>query len=144
MTVTQRFDEYCKLLADVGYSAVTTEQNSGYINIKNYRKIAIVIKCLTVTTTLDADIELTTDGVSAGLKTLKSITQIAGSGDANAVLINVNAEELAKPDSASSDQYDWINVETTPSGAGTYVVLVFGLDSRFEPVGATQWDEVVA
>lgn len=144
MTVTERFDQYVKLLGDNGYSAVTTEQNSGYINIKNYRKVAVLIKCINVTTSLDCDIEVTTDGVSAGLKTLKSITQIGGSGDANCVLININAEELAKPDSASSDQYDWINVETTPSGSGTYVVLVFGLDPRYEPVGATQWDEVVA
>jgi hypothetical protein len=144
MTVTARFDEYVKLLADIGYSGVTTEQNSGYINIKNYRKVAIVIKAIAVGTTLDADIELTTDGVSAGLKTLKSITQLGGSDDDNVVLININAEELAKPASATSDQYDWINVETTPSGSCTYTVLVFGLDSRFEPVASTEWDEVVA
>lgn len=144
MTVTQRFDEYAKLLADIGYSGVTTEQNSGYINIKNYRKLAIVIKCVNVTTTLDADVEITTDGVSAGLKTLKSITQVGSGGDANCVLININAEELAKPDSASSSEYDWVNLEVTPSGSFTGTVLIFGLDSRFEPVGATQWDEVVA
>lgn len=140
----QRFDEYAKLLADIGYSGVTTEQNSGYINIKNYRKIAIIIKCINVTTTLDADLEITTDGVSAGLKTLKSITQIGSGGDASCVLINLRDEELSKPDSASSSEYDWINLEVTPNGSFTGTVLILGLEPRFAPVGATQWDEVVA
>lgn len=144
MSYTETFAESHKLLADIGYSGVTTEQNSGYINIKNYRRIAIVLKCIAVGTTLDLDVELTTDGVSAGLKTLKSITQLGGSDDADCVLIELRDEELSKPASASSSQYDWINIETTPSGSCTYVLLVFGLEPRYAPVGSTEWDEVVA
>lgn len=144
MAYNERFDEYVKLLADVGYSGVTTEQNTGYINIKNYRRIAIIIKAINVTTTLDADLEITTDGVSAGLKTLKSITQLTGGDDADCVLINLRDEEMSHPDSASSVEYDWINLETTPSGSATYTVLVFGLDPRSKPVGATEWDQVIA
>lgn len=144
MTYTQRFDEYAKLLADIGYTGVTTEQNTGYINIKNYRRIAVIIKALTVATSLDVDVEITTDGVSAGLFTLKSAVQLGGSDDADVVLINIRDEELSKPVGASSAEYDWINIETTPSGAGTYVVLVLGLEPRFAPVGVTEWDQVIA
>lgn len=140
---TERFDESAKLLADVGYSGVTTEQNTGFINIANYRRVAVVIKAIAVGTTLDADVEITTDGVSAGLHTLKSITQLGGSDDAAVVLINIRDEELSKPTGASSKEYDWINIETTPSGSCTYVVLVFGLEPRYSPVGNTDYDEVV-
>lgn len=141
---TQRFDEYAKLLKDVGYSGVTSAQDTGYVNIANYRRVAIIIKAIAVGTTLDADIEIATDDSATGVYTLKSITQLEAADDAAVVLVNVRDEELSKPALASSSQYDWINVETTPSGSGTYVVLVFGLEPRYAPVGTTEWDEVVA
>ena len=140
---TQRFDEYAKLLADVGYSAVSAEQNTSWINIALYRRVAIVIKAIAVGTSLNADVEIaTSDGGTA--HTLKSITELGGSDDAACVLISVRDEELSKPSGAASDQYDWIRLETTPSGSCTYVVLIFGLEPRYAPVGATEWDEVVA
>jgi len=144
MTYTQRFDEYTKLLSCNIYEGVSTEQNTSFVNVKAYRRIAIIIKTLDVGTTLDADVEITTDGVTAGLFTLKSMTQLASGDDDEKVLINVRDEELSKPTGASSDQYDWIRVETTPSGAATYVVMVLGLEPRFSPVGISDWDQVVA
>lgn len=144
MAYTQRFDEYTKLLSKNVYSGVTTEQNTTYVNVKNYRRVAIIIQALAVGTSLDADVEITTDGVSAGLFTLKSITQLGGSDDSDIVLINIRDEELSKPSGASSEQYDWLHVETTPSGSGTYVVLVLGLEPRFSAVGTTEWDQVIA
>lgn len=144
MAYTQRFDEYTKLLSKDVYSGVTTEQNTTFVNVKNYRRIAIIIQALAVGTSLDADVEITTDGVTGGLFTLKSITQLGGSDDSDIVLINIRDEELSKPSGASSEQYDWIRVETTPSGSGTYVVLVLGLEPRFSAVGTTEWDQVIA
>lgn len=144
MPYNQRFDEYTKLLSCNIYEGVTTEQNTTFVNVKNYRRLAIVIKTLDVGTTLDADVEITTDGVTAGLFTLKSITQLASGDDDEKVVINIRDEELSKPSGASSDQYDYIRVETTPNGAATYVVMVFGLEPRYAPVGTTEWDQVVA
>lgn len=144
MAYTQRFDEYTKILTENGYTAVSSEQNTTFVNIKNYRKVAILIKCLTVATSLDADVEVSTDGVTGGLFTLKSITQVGGSGDSDIILINVRDEELSKPVGASATEYEWLRVETTPSGSCTYVVIVFGLEPRFAPVGTTEYDQVIA
>lgn len=144
MTYTQRFDEYAKLLSCNIYEGVTTEQNTTFVNVKNYHRLAIIIKTLDVGTTLDADVEISTDGVTGGLFTLKSITQFTSGDDDAKTLINVRSEELSKPTGASSQEYDYVRVESTPSGAATYVVMVFGLEPRFAPVGVTEWDEVVA
>jgi len=144
MTYTQQFSEYTKLLSHNIYEGVTTEQNTTFVNIKNYRRLAIMIVTLDVGTTLDADVEITTDGVSAGLHTLKSITQFTSGDDAAKTVIEIRDEELSKPTGASSQEYDWVRVETTPSGAATYTVSVFGIEPRYLPVGVTEWDEVVA
>lgn len=141
---THRFDEYAKLLKDVGYSGVSSVQDTGYVNVADYRRVAIVIKAIAVGTTLDADVEIATDNAATGVYTLKSITQLESDDDDAIVLLNVRDEELSKPSSADSSEYDWINVETTPAGSCTYVVLVFGLEPRYAPVGTTEWDEVVA
>lgn len=144
MTYTQRPDEYMKLLSHNIYEGASTEQNTTFVNIKNYRRLAIVIYTLDVGTTLDADVEISTDGVTGGLHTLKSITQLTSGDDDAQVIINVRDEELSKPTSASSSEYDWVRVETTPSGACTYTVSVFGIEPRYSPVGTAEWDEVVA
>jgi hypothetical protein len=119
-------------------------QDTGYVNVANYRRVVVIIKAIAVGTSLNADVEITTDGVSAGLHTLKSITELGGSDDDAVVLINVRDEELSKPTDATSQEYDWINIETTPSGTCSYVVFVFGIEPRYEPVGTSEWDEVVA
>lgn len=144
MSYTNQFSEDHKLLAQVHYAGVTTEQNTSWISLQNYHRAAIVISASNVTTTLDADLEIATDSSATGLFTLKSITQLT-SGDDNArVVIELQSEELSKPTGASSKEYDYIRLETTPNGSATYTVTVWGLQPRMSPVGVTEWDEVVS
>ncbi len=145
---TEQFAEAHAPLAAFGATAATTEQNSGYVNMANYHRIAVVFYVLQTTTTLDVDVEITTDGVSAGLFTLKSITQLDSSADDKVVVIEIRAEELGYPvnglNTASSTNYDWINIEVTPSGACAFTCLVLGIEPRYAPVDQTLYEEVVS
>lgn len=141
---TENFSEANAPLAAFGATAATTEQNSGYVNMAKYHRLAIVIYNLQTTTTFDVDIEITTDGVSAGLWTLKSAAQIGSGGDDVILCIEVRADELGKPSGAPSGNYDWVNVEITPVGAAAFTCIVFGLDPRYAPVPSTLWEQVVS
>lgn len=140
---TELFSEVAAPLAAFGATAATTEQNSGYVNVAKYHRVVVLLYALQTTTTLDVDLEITTDGVSAGLFTLKSITQLDSGGDDKVVAIELRTDELGKPSGASSENYDWINVEVTPSGASAFTCIVFGLVPRYAPVDQTLWEQVV-
>jgi|SRR5690554_1644124 len=141
---TQRFSENHKLLAAVSYNGVTTEQNTDWLDMSHYRRAAVVIITDVVGTDFNADIEISNTGTGAGtnVHTLKSITEVTD--DENNIVIELRDEEFSKPANATSDQYRYFRVETTPDGACNYVVLVFGIEPRYAPVGTTEWDEVVA
>lgn len=141
---TERFSEVHKLLAAVSYDGVSSEQNTSWISMQNYRRVAVIIVTDVVGTDFNADVEVSNTGTGAGtnVHTLKSITEITAD-EAN-VCIEIRDEELSKPTGATSDEYEFIRVETTPDGTCNYVVLVFGLEPRYAPVGTAEWDEVVA
>lgn len=143
MAYTERFSEVHKLLAAVSYDGVTTEQNTSWLDGSHYHRYAVVIITDAVGTDFNADIELSNTGSGAGtnVHTLKSITELTA--DENNVVIELRGEEFSKPTSASSDEYRYFRVETTPDGACNYVVLVFGISPRYAPVGVSEWDEVV-
>lgn len=141
---TELFSENAAPLAVFSGSGATTEQNSGYVNVGKYHRIAVVLHAIAVGTTLDLDVEITTDGVSAGLFTLKSITQLGGSDDGDLVVVEIRTDELGKPTGAPSENYDWVNVEITPSGSSTFSCIVYGLMPRYGAVDSTLWDEVVS
>ena len=144
MSYTERFSESHKLLAAVSYDGVTTEQNTSWISMQNYRRVAIVIVTDLVGTDFNADLEISNTGTGAGtnVHTLKSITEITAD-EAN-VVIELRDEELSKPALATSDEYEFFRLETTPDGACNYVVMIFGIEPRYAPVGVTEWDEVIA
>lgn len=144
MSYTEEFAEGHKLLSVNFYSGVTTEQNTTFVSLQNYHRVAILIWASNVTTTLDADVEVSTTGLAdSSLHTLKSITQLTSGDDAARVAIEIQSEELSKPTGAPSVEYDYLRVETTPSGSGTYMVAVIGISPRYKPVGVNEWDEVV-
>lgn len=140
---TANFSEMAAPLAAFGATAATTEQNSGYVSMAKYHRLAILLFFLSTTTAVDVDVEVTTDGVSAGLFTLKSITALDGSGDDKIVCIEVRADELGKPSGASSENYDYVNVEVTPTDACAFTCIIFGLEPRYAPIDQTLWEEVV-
>lgn len=144
MSYTERFAEVHAPLAVFGATAATVEQNSGYVSMAKYHRLAILFYLLQTTTTFDVDIEITTDGVSAGLFTLKSATQVGSGGDDAVFVIEIRAEELGKPAGASSQNYDWVNVEVTPVGASAFTCIVFGIEPRYAPIDQTLWQQVVA
>lgn len=143
------FYEQAELLAVLSPASQTTEQNSGYVDMAKYERIVAVLSvgAMTTNATLDADVEITTDGVSAGLHTLKSITQLTeagGDGDQE-ILIEIRAEELSNPSGAPADEYRYVNIEVTPATAAVILGLhVFGFASRLEPVATTLWQEIVS
>lgn len=143
MTYTEQFTEGHKLLSVNFYAGVTTEQNTTFVSLQNYHRAVVLVWASNVTTTLDIDIEVATDASATGLHTLKSATQLTSGDDAARVAFEIQSEELSKPTGASSQEYDYLRVETTPSGSGTYMVAVIGISPRYKPVGVSEWDEVV-
>lgn len=144
MSYTAQFNEEHAILAKMGASALAAEANSGYVNVGNYHRIAIVLHAVQVTTTLDVDIEIAEDANATNVHTLKSITQLTADDDTAVVVINIRGEELGKPTGASGINYEWLNVEVTPSGALTYSLIVYGLEPRYARVSQTAFAEVVA
>lgn len=140
---TELFSETHAPLAAFGATAATTEQNSGYVNVAKYHRVVVLFYALQTTTAVDVDLEITTDGVSAGLYTLKSITALDSEGDDKLIAIELRTDELGKPSGASSENYDWINVEVTPTDACAFTCLVFGFVPRYAEVDQTGWEEVV-
>lgn len=144
-TYTERFSEVNRLLTVGYYSGVASEQNTTVVNVAQYHRVAVIIHAIDVGTTLDCDVEIGTTSAMTDAFTLKSITQLtqAGADDASSVCIEIQTEEMTNPTGATNPLNDWIRVETTPAGASTYVVEVYGLIPRYAPVSTTIWDEVV-
>lgn len=141
---TELFAENFAPLAKFNASASSAEANSGYVNVGRYHRVVIVLYAIGVGTTLDLDVEITTDGVSAGLFTLKSITQLDSDADGAIVAVEVRTDELGKPTGASGQDYEYLNVEITPSGNATFSCFVFGFVPRNGPVASSLWDEIVS
>jgi hypothetical protein len=144
---TKQFTECHKVLAKLTPGTRSAETNvpaSTWIDLKNYNRVVVIIEGGTVATTLDADIEIATDESGSDLHTLKSITQLGADDDDVIVAVEIRTEELSKPASASGQNYRYMRVETTPSGNCVYSVLVLGFVARYEPVGITEWEEVVS
>lgn len=143
MSTTNRISEVKELLAAGYHSGATTEQNTTFASVGAFHRWSVEIHVIDVGTSLDADVEVATSSGGADLATLsgKSITQLtqAGGDDASSVLIEGRNEELT----IAGVHHDYLRVETTPSGASTYVVLVYGCEPRYAPVSTSLYDEVV-
>lgn len=140
MSYTERFTERVALLATVlpPTAAQTSEVNTSWISVANYRRIAIVLLGNTVGTTLDVDIEVATDSSASNLATLKSITQVTAA-DTLKACIEIHDEEL----NIAGVEHDYIRVEITPSGNNYVAAVVLGLEPTYVPVDVTAWDEIV-
>lgn len=138
---TARASEQMQLLAATYGNGASTEQNTSFVDCSKFHRILIIIAAIDIGTSLDADVEVTTDGVSANLATLKSITQLtqAGADDGSVVHIEVRTEEMT----IAGVNHRYLRVEQTPSGASYWVTLVYGIEPRYMPVPTTALDEVV-
>lgn len=138
---TSDFAENHALLAKLANTSFSGEINlSSYVDVSKYNRIAIVLYALAVGSSLDCDIEVSAAAAGTSPRTVKSITQLDGADDGAVVLIDVQASELP----ANGIDYRYLNVELTPSGSTSAVVLVFGFEPRYEPVDQTSYAEVVS
>lgn len=137
---TAEFSETFELLATNVYVGASSEQNlpaSSWINAGDYHRIVVILTTETVGTTLDADVEMSTDDSGSSIATVASITQLTA--DDNNVLIEIPTAALF----SSGTNYPYLRVETTPSGSCNYVVSVYGYNPRYLPVSTDNWDEVI-
>lgn len=143
MTYTAKFAELHELLAVTYPASYSGEQNTDYVYVGNFHRLVIMIVAGNIGTSLDVDIEIATDSAGAGLVTMtgKSITQLtqAGSDDDSVALIEIRGEEF----NVEGVHYDYLRVESTPSGASLYTVLIWGAVPRNAPASVTALDEVV-
>ncbi len=123
--------------------AVTTEQNTGYLAIASYQRIAILIHALVVTTTLNIDIEIGTSAAGANAHTLKSATQRVAADDNKLIVFDIRPDELSNPSGTAIREFTHLNVEVTPDGAATVSVIVLGIPA-YAPADQTLWAEAVS
>lgn len=120
------------------FVAATTEQNTGYVALTQYLRAAVIVHALSVTTTLDVDIEVATSAAGANAITLKSAVQLAAADDDVILCFDIRADELSNPAGTSVNEFTHVNVEVTPNGAATVSVLVLGLPRGLPAAGWTQ------
>lgn len=137
------FAENFAPLDRASFVGITTEQNTGYIAIGGCQRIAVLIHALVVGTTLDADIEVATASGGTNATTLKSITQLGAAADDALVCIDIRPEELSHPAGTDVMEFDYLNVEVTPSGAATVSVIVLGIP-RDKPADPALWTQIVS
>ena len=143
MPYTERFSEVHQVLAHVPADSETAEVNSGYVNVANFHRVAVLISVgdLAATATFDVDIEqaTTTAGANAKAITGKSITQLTATDDDVVLIMELRTEELDV-----TNGFDCINVECTPATAAVeFAVIVLGCVPRFAPVSTTAVQEIV-
>ena len=139
-----QFSETHNMLAQISPASYTAEQNTDWIDMARYERIAIIIQVGAMGTTFDADLEIATDSDGSDIHTLKSITQLVTGEDDEIIVIELLAEEMSHPTGASSDEYSHLRLEVTPNGATIFGAVVLGFESRYDPVSITAWDEIVA
>lgn len=144
MPYTEDFAEGFAPIDKAFFSAVTTVQDTGFVDASLYNRITVLIYATTVGTTLDVDIEVSESADGSNPFTLKSITQLVAADDGALVCIDIKGDEIANPPSAPGGNYRYLNVELTPDGAGTAFVLVLGHEARYHPVDQTLWAEAVS
>lgn len=125
------------------FANVTTEQNTGYVSVAGYDRIVVIIHALVVGTTVDADIEIGVDSDGTSAVTLKSITQLVAADDGDLICIDIRPDELNNPANTSVMNFDYLNVEVTPSGAAYVSVLVLGV-RKYAGEAGSGWDQAVS
>lgn len=141
---TERFSEEWELI-DVVYGAAVaanTETNSGYNDMGNYHRIAIVIDPVSLGDALDVDIEQGTSSAGAGAKTVDSNTKdiTVATTDTAPSVIEIQMEEMDV-----TNRFNHLNVEITTAntggGANYFACKIYGLP-RYGAASTTNWDSV--
>jgi hypothetical protein len=141
---TARFSEQWELIDIVNGVAVAaaTETNSGFNDLGNYHRVAIIIIPIALNDALDVDIEQATSALGAGIKTVNAFTKdiTVATADTLPSIIEIQNEELDV-----TNLFNFLNVEITTAntgGQGNYFcMLLYGLP-RYQPAATTVYDSV--
>jgi len=152
MSYTEQFTETHDVLAALAPTAANAAvgtHNSGWVSHADYHRsfVWLHIGETGVGSTIDVNLTQATDALGTGAKALTTITggtkspvQIVAANQGNYVGIEVRSEEFDV-----TNGFVFLNVAVVVAGHVTYYSLVvFGIVSRYEPVGVTDFQEVVA
>lgn len=138
---TERFSEAHAVLAVLNPAVYAAEQNTGYVSLANYHRVAVVIHTGYLLGDVDVDFEQATTTAGAGAKTLdtggKDVTVLGATDDNTVRIIEIRTEEFDV-----TGGFDCLNVELTPALSGIIGVIVYGIVSRFKPVPTTLVDVI--
>jgi hypothetical protein len=138
----ERFSEEWELIDIVRGVAVAanTETNSGYNNMGNYHRMAIVIDGLDLDDDLDVDIEQATSAAGAGAKTVDTNSKDITVSTGETHVIEIQNEELDV-----TGRFCFVNIEITTANTGGqanyFVAKLYG-SPRYAPAATTNWDSV--
>lgn len=147
MSYTERFSEQIVPLA-VHYPATrqVAAHVSDWVLMSKYHRAFLYLSlgAMGASSTVDVKLQEAQNATGTGAQDItgKAITQLtkAGSDDNSLVGIELRTEELDV-----NDGYEYVRFVVTIAVADcVYGATLFGLESRYEPVPTTAYDEVVA
>jgi hypothetical protein len=145
----EQFAEMVAPIGKVGNNSFSTPQNSGWINVSDYSRIAILINALAIGTNLAVQVDLATDAAGSNLITnwrhLTTLTSVP----AQPSIIEIIATELGYPTGGTpatptGTNYSYIRVVATPSGTVAAGILILGCAPRQAAVDPALWNQIVA
>lgn len=147
MSYQEQFTETHDILATLPPSAVNAAvgtHNSGYVDLADYHRAFVWLDLGEAAqgATIDVAITEATSVVGAGAQAL---TTIAGATKNPAQIVVADAGghvgiEVRSPELDVSNGYHFINVAVTvANGTYYYDLVIFGIVSRYEPVGVTDF-----
>ena len=140
MSYTEQFTEVHELLGRLPPLTYNGGVSTDWMAVNDYHRVVVIVSAGTLLGTLDVAVFQATDPAGSGAKVIsgKAITQLAATDDNAICAIEIRTEELDV-----DGGFDCIRVQTTSSAANVFSVIVLGVVSRYNPVGVTEWDEVV-
>lgn len=139
---TERFSEVWYPLGKINPASYNSEQNTGYVSVRDYHRVAIVIHAGVLGQNVDVDIEAAQDTSGTGPGSFasgsKDITLTATTDNNTVSVIEIRGEEF---DIAGGD--DCINLEMTPAGSSSiFGAIIYGGVPRYAPVPTTNYDTI--
>lgn len=153
MSYTERFTEVHDVLAALAPTAANGTvgtHNSAWASVADYHRVFALLHLGEAAQGATIDLALQQATVAAGTDAKaitvdnagavnKAITQVTATDDGY-VGIELRTAELDVPNG-----FDYVRaVVTVGTGTFTYSLYLFGLESRYEPVGVTDWQEIIA
>jgi len=145
--VTERFTEVVDVLAAIApitANGAVGAHSTAYVSLADYHRAFVLLHVGTPggASTIDVAITQATDTSGTGAKAItgKAITTITAADTEEYVGMELNTDEL----DVSAGFCTICATVTVGIATYTYSLYVFGLVSRYEPVGVTDFAEVVA